>query len=205
MSQKKNKPNTNQHAHSAQTAPQNVRLVPNDKPAAPAIAPAKAPVAQAAATAQRAAESVGKATSQAAAETVKPFAKSSQNVASQHVGKSLEHSMDTLKDITENQQRRWEAVAESCKVATEVHQELNSNLQQDLNTLLQEQVELTKKFFGCRQVNDFVELQNQALRCHINHSIDLTARVAEAWFKLATDALEPIENARQTTRKLWKL
>jgi hypothetical protein len=98
-----------------------------------------------------------------------------------------------------------DALMESGKIAGDVSRDLQESLMSELNALYNEQVALSKDMLACRTLNDMVELQNRAMQSTMQHLFNHSARMTDAWFKLATDAVEPINTqAAQTTARLNK-
>lgn len=98
-----------------------------------------------------------------------------------------------------------DALMESGKIAGDVSRDLQESLMSELNALYNEQVALSKDMLACRTLNDVVELQNRAVQSTVQHMFNHSARMTEAWFKLATDAVEPINTqATQATVRLNK-
>lgn len=91
-----------------------------------------------------------------------------------------------------------DAVIESGKMATDLAKNLHEQWMSDVNTLFAENVELAKETFACRTLNDVLEVQNRALQSNMSLFFNQSARLTDAWLKLATEVGEPISH--QTTK-----
>lgn len=90
-----------------------------------------------------------------------------------------------------------DALMESSKIATDLGRDLQGNFISEVNALFAENVELSKELLACRTLNDLVEIQNRAVQTNLSRFFNHSARLTEAWFKLATDATDPL-NAQVT-------
>lgn len=85
-----------------------------------------------------------------------------------------------------------EAYVESGKIITDLSKELQEDVVASLNENFARNVELAKDLLACRTVNDLVEIQNRSLQANINQITNATARWSDMWFKLTTEAAEPL-------------
>lgn len=100
---------------------------------------------------------------------------------------------------------QFDALMESGKIAGDVSRDLHEQFLAEVNALFSENVELSKDLLACRTLNDLVEVQNRAFQSNLSHFFERSARLTDAWFKLATDAAEPINTqATQATARLNK-
>lgn len=85
-----------------------------------------------------------------------------------------------------------DALLESTRLATELGKELQEQLVADTNELFNEHVELSKELLACRNLQEAVELQGRAIQANFTCFFNNSARLTEAWFRLATEVSEPL-------------
>lgn len=85
-----------------------------------------------------------------------------------------------------------DAVLESSRIATELTKELQEQITTDANELFNENVELSKELLACRNLNELLEVQNRALQSSVTSFFTNSARLTDAWFRLATEVSEPL-------------
>lgn len=130
------------------------------------------------------------------------------SISKENIEKWSETTDRTVRSFVEifaANQDQVEALLESSKIATDLGRDLQEQLVSEINALFSENVELSKELLACRTLNDLVQVQNRALQSNVSHFFNQSARLSEAWFKLAIDAVEPINTqAAQVTARLNK-
>lgn len=118
---------------------------------------------------------------------------------------SADKAARTLGETLALSKEQIDALMESSKLATELGKQLHENLVKDMNTSFSENVELTKELLACRTLDDVMEVQSRALQNQLARFFDQSARLTDAWFKLSTDVVEPLNTqATQVTNRLNK-
>ena len=98
-----------------------------------------------------------------------------------------------------------DALVEYSKIATELSKDFQQEVTAEWNELCTETVENAKDLLACRTLNDYVELQNRLLQQNVNRLVSQGARVTDLWFKLTTEAAEPINSqVNRTTSRINK-
>ena len=119
--------------------------------------------------------------------------------------KSTDKTVRSFAEIFAVNKDQVDALMESGKIAGDLGRDLHEQFISEANALFSENVELSKDLLACRTLNDLVEVQNRVLQSNMSHFFNQSARLTEAWFKLATDAAEPISaQATQATARLNK-
>lgn len=118
---------------------------------------------------------------------------------------STDKTVRSFAEIFSLNQAQADALMESGKIAGDLGRDLHEQLLAEINALFSENVELSKELLACRTLNDMVEVQNRAFQSNLSHFFEQSARLTDAWFKLATDAAEPINTqATQATARFNK-
>lgn len=110
----------------------------------------------------------------------------------QNLSKNADMATRQLAEAFSVSREQFDALLESGKIAGDVSRELHDRLVTDMNSLFNENVELSKDLLACRTLNDLVEVQNRALQSNLSRFFDNSARLTDAWFKLATEVAEPV-------------
>jgi hypothetical protein len=98
-----------------------------------------------------------------------------------------------------------DAVMESSKIATDLSRDLHEKFVSECNDMFAENVELSKSMLECRTLNDVMEIQSRTVQNNLSRFFEQTARAADAWFKIATEASEPLHSqANQVTGLIKK-
>lgn len=125
--------------------------------------------------------------------------------AVENLTRSTDQANRSLNEAFALNKEHMDAVITSSKIAGDVGSELQEKLVKDLNDVFAENVELSKELLSCRTLNDLVSLQNRALQSNLSRFFDNSARLTDAWFKLSTDAAEPLNaQAAQISSQLNK-
>lgn len=118
---------------------------------------------------------------------------------------STDKTVRSFAEVFAVNKEQFDALMESSKIAGDLGRDLHEQFLAEVNTLFSENVELSKDLLACRTLNDLVEVQNRAFQSNLSHFFEQSARLTDAWFKLATDAAEPINTqATQATARLNK-
>lgn len=118
---------------------------------------------------------------------------------------STDKTVRSFAEIFAVNKEQFDAVMESGKIAGDLSRDLHEQLLKEVNALFSENVELSKELLACRTLNDLVEVQNRAFQSSVSHFFEQSVRLTDTWFKLATDAAEPINTqATQATARLNK-
>lgn len=121
----------------------------------------------------------------------------------EHFSKNADKTARSMAEVFSVSREQFDALMESGKIASDLGRDLHSNMVNEMNTLFTENMELSKELLSCRTLNDLVEIQNRALQCNLSRFFENSARLTDAWFKLATDAAEPV--ATQSTHVATRL
>lgn len=125
------------------------------------------------------------------------------NESLQNWSKTADQAVRSLNDALALSKEQLDAVMESSKIATDLSRELHEKFVAECNDLFSENVELSKNMLECRTLNDLVEIQNRALQSNLSRFFDQGANFTEAWFRLATEASEPLSaQANQVTSRM---
>ncbi|MCH2546172.1 MAG: phasin family protein [Alphaproteobacteria bacterium] len=133
----------------------------------------------------------------------KVLSMSKDNVTS--LSNNAEKTTRSMSEVFSANQEQLDAVIESSKITSELCRDMQENFVAECNAMFNESVEISKDLLGCRTLNDFVEIQNRAVQNSMSHFFNQSASFADAWFKLATEASEPIStSASEVTNRLSK-
>lgn len=118
---------------------------------------------------------------------------------------SREHLENGAAEITAFGKQHFETLVETGKSVTEAAKELQERLVSEANEVYSENVQFSKELLACRNLGDFAEVQSRAVQSNLHRLFDNTARLTDAWFKLATTAAEPLnQQANQVAERLKK-
>lgn len=98
-----------------------------------------------------------------------------------------------------------EAAAQCSSIVSDVFASANKEATKMANNLFSKNVELSKKLFTCRTLNDLLELQNDVFKTNFENVMADSAKLSENVFKSATKAAEPIsEKMSEIPMKAFK-
>lgn len=98
-----------------------------------------------------------------------------------------------------------DALVEYSKIATDLGKEYQEEVTAEWNEICAETVETAKELLACRTLNDYIELQNRLVQTNVNRAVAQSARLTDLWYKLTTEAAEPISaQVNRATQKLNK-
>lgn len=183
-----------------------------------------APVAKAVHAATKPVSAIGTAMAstteqfaKAETEAVKDFLQTGSAEVQRNQEKAMNFGRESMEKWTENTDKamrsaneamamgndHFNAMLESSKTATEIGKELHESFVAEINELFSENVELSKELLACRSLTDLMDVHNRALQTNLSHFFNNSARMTEAWFKLATEVSEPLNaQASQVSKRL---
>ena len=167
--------------------------------AKPAATPAKPAAAALAASQAEAAVVVGK-------ETVETVAKVGADVAAKGVEKAATMGQEqiaaavkaggqafkTYEDAVAYNKENVDAFVQANNIMAKGMQDLNKVLFAMAQKNMEETVDLTKKMFGCKSVDDMVKLQSSLLKTNYAKAFDESRKISDMAVKLAEEAAAPI-------------
>lgn len=169
------------------------------KPAATPATPAKPAAAALAASQAEAAVVVGK-------ETVETVAKVGADVAAKGVEKAATMGQEqiaaavkaggqafkTYEDAVAYNKENVDAFVQANNIMAKGMQDLNKVLFAMAQKNMEETVDLTKKMFGCKSVDEMVKLQSSLLKTNYAKAFDESRKISDMAVKLAEEAAAPI-------------
>ncbi|MEQ9557800.1 MAG: phasin family protein [Rhodospirillales bacterium] len=174
--------------------------------AKPAAAPAKPAVAAPAASQV---EAVAVATK----ETVETVVTAGAEVAAKGVEKAVTIGQEqvtaavkaggqvfkTYEDAVTYGKENVDAFVQANNIMTKGMQDLNKVLFAMAQKNVEETVDLTKKMFGCKSVDDVVKLQSSLLKTNYSKAFDESRKISDMAVKLAEEAAAPIASRMTVT------
>lgn len=98
-----------------------------------------------------------------------------------------------------------EAAIECSNITASFAKDVSEQLAEYANDAFSSQMELSKEAFGCRTINDVVELQNKFVRNALDSFFGESLKISEKLFEYTTEALEPVnERIAQASEQLSK-
>lgn len=176
----------------------------NKKPAPSVKAPAQNVKAAVSSTAANI-ENFTKASVDATRENIAITREEASRNQEKIVEASREHLEHSATEVSAFGKQQLEALVETGKSVTEAAKEFQERLVAETNELYSENVQFSKELLACRNIGDFAEVQSRAVQSNLTRLFDNTARLTDAWFKLATTAAEPLsQQATQVAERLKK-
>lgn len=153
----------------------------------------------------------------AGAETAKDFLAGGADRAREQQEEVLAFSRDYLKNWTQSAdqtsealheafklgQENIDAAVESGKIASDLGKEFHEQLVKEVNELFAENIESAKELLACRTVQDYLDLQQRSWQSNFGHLVNQSTRWTDLWFRLTTDASEPLNT--QTSKAASRL
>lgn len=144
----------------------------------------------------------------AGAETAKDFIANGADRAREQQEEVLAFSRDYLKNWTQSAdqtsealhkaftlgQEHIDAAVESGKIASDLGKDFHEQLVKEVNELFAENVESAKELLACRTVQDYFDVQQRTWQSNFGHLVNQSTRWTDLWFRLTTDASEPLNN-----------
>jgi len=172
--------------------------------AKPAAAPAKP--AAAAAPAPAPAASQVEAVAPVVKETVETVVKAGADVAAKGVEKATTMGQEqiaaavkaggqvfkTYEDAVAYNKENVDAFVQANNIMAKGMQDMNKVLFAMAQKNVEETVDLTKKMFGCKSVDDMVKLQSSLLKTNYAKAFDESRKISDMAVKLAEEAAAPI-------------
>lgn len=121
------------------------------------------------------------------------------NVAKEQIDKGSRAMFKGYEEITSLNKANMDAVVQASTVATKGMESLSREMMEFAQQQLESNVVTTKKLFGARTVHEFVDLQTAYVRDSFDKLLAESAKVAEMSFKVANEALEPIQTQTNAT------
>ncbi len=121
------------------------------------------------------------------------------------LAKSADAATRSINEVVSISQDNLEACVESGNIAADMSKAVSEEIFEFTNDLFSKNIELSKKAFACRTINDVFELQSKAMKANIDNIFNETAKISEMTFKMASKASEPInERVAETSKRLSK-
>jgi len=157
------------------------------------------PAAQPAATQVESAVTVGK-------ETVETVVKAGAEVAAKGVEKAVamgqEHvaaavkaggeAFKTYEDVVTYNKDNVDAIVKANNIMVKGVQDINKVLFAMAQKNMEEGVDLTKKMFGCKSVDDVVKLQSDLMKTNYTKALDESRKISDMAAKLAEEVSAPL-------------
>mgnify|MGYP003638079313 FL=1 len=159
--------------------------------AAPAPAPAASKVEVAAPAVKETVETVVKAGADVAAKGVEKAATMGQEQIAAAV-KAGGQVFKTYEDAVTYNKENVDAFVQANNIMAKGMQDLNKVLFAMAQKNVEETVDLTKKMFGCKSVDDVVKLQSSLLKTNYSKAFDESRKISDMAVKLAEEAAAPI-------------
>ena len=160
------------------------------KPTA-AAAPKPAPVEAAVAAGKETVETVVKAGAEVAAKGVEKAVAMGQ----EHVAAAVKAGGEAFKnyeDVVAYNKDTVDAFMKANTIMTKGVQDINKVLFGLAQKNMEESVALTKKLFGCKNVNEMVKIQNDLMKANYTKVLDESRKISDMAVKLAEEATAPL-------------
>lgn len=119
--------------------------------------------------------------------------------------KSADAAARSINEAVALSQDNMEACVECGNIAAEFSKTVGEELYEFGNSLFAKNVDLSKKVFACRTINDMFDLQSKAFKMNIDSIFNETAKISEMSFKMASKVTEPLnERAADASKRLKK-
>lgn len=119
--------------------------------------------------------------------------------------KATDAATKSLNESVALSQDNLEACVECGNIVADLSKAVSEELFEFGNDLFSKNVELSKKIFACRTINDMFDLQSKVFKTNIDSIFNETAKISEMTFKMASKASEPLnERAAEATKRLKK-
>lgn len=123
--------------------------------------------------------------------------------SAEHFSRSADATARSLNEAVSLSRENVEAAVECGNAAADIVRSMSTELLAYANSAFSENVETSKRVFGCRTINDWFDLQNDLFRTNVDLVINQTLKLSELSFKLAMDTAEPMnERLTVATNKL---
>ncbi len=121
------------------------------------------------------------------------------------LSKSADAATRSINEAVAISQDNLEAYVECGNIAADFTKTVSEEVYEFSNNLFAKNVELSKKVFACRTINDMFELQSKVFKTNIDGVFNEAAKISEMAFKMASKASEPLnERAAETSKRLRK-
>lgn len=119
--------------------------------------------------------------------------------------KSADAATRSINEAVALSQDNMEACVECGNIAAEFSKTVSEELFEFGNSLFAKNVDLSKKVFACRTINDMFDLQSKVFKTNIDSVFNETAKISEMAFKMASKATEPLnDRAAEASKRLRK-
>lgn len=110
----------------------------------------------------------------------------------EHLVKSTDTLTKILHESIAISRDNVEACIECGNMTAALAKDVSGEVMEAGNKAFSDNVELSKQFFGCRTLNDMLELQNKLLKTNIDSFFNQSVKLSGMLFEYTTEALEPI-------------
>lgn len=125
--------------------------------------------------------------------------------SAENVSRAVEALTRTMNDFVGVARDNAEAAVEVSHIAADIAKSINAEVVNCTNSNFSDNVDLCKEAFGCRDINDAMELQSKWVSTNVENFFAQSTRLAEMFFQLATEAAEPInERVAEATERFSK-
>ena len=159
----------------------------------PAAAPKPAPtqVEAAVAAGKETVQTVVKTGADVAAKSVeKAVAMGQEQVAA--VVKAGGEAFKNYEDVVAYNKDNVDALVKSNSILVKGVQDINKVLFGLAQKNMEDSVAMTKKLFGCKNVNDMVKIQNDLMKANYTKALDDSRKISDMAVKLAEEATAPL-------------
>lgn len=119
--------------------------------------------------------------------------------------KSADAATRSINEAVALSQDNMEACVECGNIAAEFSKTVSEELFEFGNSLFAKNVDLSKKVFACRTINDMFDLQSKVFKTNIDSVFNETAKISEMAFKMASKATEPLnDRAAEASKRMRK-
>lgn len=97
-------------------------------------------------------------------------------------------------ELTEFCRSSTQATIDCIEAASNIAQELNEETTQACNRAMAECTSISKAAFGCRTINDVIELQNRLVKLGMEHCFSESGKLMTKGFDCCTTMLKPLQD-----------
>lgn len=121
------------------------------------------------------------------------------------MAKSADAATRSINEAVAISQDNMEACVECGNIAAELSKVVSEEVFEFSNDLFSKNLDLSKKIFACRTINDMFDLQSKVFKANIDSVFSETAKISEMTFKMASKASAPLnDRVSEVTKRLSK-
>jgi hypothetical protein len=124
----------------------------------------------------------------------------------QSFSRAAETANRSVNELLTMGNEQLQTISETNSAIANAAKELSQEVVQSANTMFNDQIELSKAIFQCRNVDDVLHLQSKASQAALDNFFAESQRFSELTFKYAAEIAEPIQQSfAQAGSRLSKL